>query len=112
VLSDPDGTGNSPTGTTEINNKVDLNGDNAEGYTFSAPERSLGDYNASLGGTNSFDAFFTQAILQSKDNWRPTYTAPAVNDYFRAGFNMTLLGVDGSGGATATAINRPRLRLR
>jgi hypothetical protein len=52
------------------------------------PTVSLESYHVSLGQTGTFDAFMAQARLQSRANWRPQYTAKAVNDYLRFGFNM------------------------
>ncbi len=50
------------------------------------PNRSAETYNASLGGAATFDAFVAEARKQSRDNWRLEYTAEAVNEYIRYGF--------------------------
>lgn len=71
----------SGTGTTKVNNIID-------GVGYPDPTRSVATYNASLGGTASLDAFLTECRLQSKDNWRPAYTAAEVNRYIRQGFGM------------------------
>jgi hypothetical protein len=55
---------------------------------FPDPGRTLGSYNGSLGDTATYDAFMAQCRLQSKDNWRPQYTAAVANTYFRAGFGL------------------------
>jgi hypothetical protein len=55
---------------------------------FPDPLATIGTYNASLGGIPTHDAFIAEALLQSKDNWRPHYTARAAIAYFRAGFGL------------------------
>ena len=59
---------------------------NSEDVEFVDPNRSVASYNATLGGAATFEAFIAEARKQSKENWRPEYTASAVNDYIRAGF--------------------------
>ena len=63
-------------------NAIDLTG-------YPDPNRSVGSYNSTLGGTATLEAFLSEARLQSKDNWHPAYTADAVNDYIREGFGAT-----------------------
>src|ERR1700704_6951306 len=63
-------------------NAIDLTG-------YPDPNRSVGSYNSTLGGTATLEAFLSEARLQSKDNWHLQYTADAVNDYIRAGFGIT-----------------------
>ncbi len=53
------------------------------------PNRTAGSYNLTLGGPPSFDAFIAEARKQSRTNWRPEYTADAVNNYVRAGFSTS-----------------------
>jgi hypothetical protein len=50
------------------------------------PNRTIATYMTSIGGTASLDAFMAEARLQSRQNWRPQYTAAAVIAYIRAGF--------------------------
>jgi hypothetical protein len=50
------------------------------------PNRTVGTYNRSLGGPATSDAFLAEARRQSRQNWRPAYTAGGVNDYVREGF--------------------------
>jgi hypothetical protein len=52
------------------------------------PDRTLASYNGSLGGDASVQGFIAEAHKQSRDNWRPQYTAAAVNDFIRAGFSI------------------------
>ena len=52
------------------------------------PERSLASYNATLGRPADANDFLMRARSLSRDEWRPEYTAPAVNDYIRAGFKL------------------------
>jgi hypothetical protein len=65
-------------------NTTSPNAINLSGYL--DPKRTVGTYNASLGGLPTSSAFLTEARKQSKDYWRPQYTASAVNNYIRAGF--------------------------
>ncbi len=82
--------------------------DTTTGYTFAAwksareasavlqqvsypdPTRTVGSYNATLGGANSTEAFLIEAKNNSRSNWRPQYTAHGVNEYIRAGFGVVL----------------------
>ncbi len=54
--------------------------------TFSDPDRTLETYAAVLGLAGTVEAFVLEARQQSRHHWRPELTAPAVNDYIRAGF--------------------------
>jgi hypothetical protein len=56
------------------------------GYT--DPERTVASYNASQGGSATFEAFMQEARQQSRANWRPQYAAPVVNAYIRSGFGL------------------------
>jgi hypothetical protein len=62
-------------------NSIDLNG-------YPDPGRSVATYNAMLGGDRSLAGFLEEVRKQSKDNWRPRFSADAVNDYLRAGFGI------------------------
>jgi len=53
---------------------------------YPAPDRTLADYNASLGGTKSFDAFMKVVLNRPLQVWDERYTAAAINKYIRAGF--------------------------
>ena len=55
------------------------------------PERDLESYLSSIGETPTFDAFLAEARKQSKRNWRPEFTAGAVNNYIREGFGVEML---------------------
>jgi hypothetical protein len=47
----------------------------------------VGKYNqVVLGGINSVAEFLAATREQSKDNWRPSLTVTAVNNWIRAGF--------------------------
>ncbi len=53
------------------------------------PERDIPTYMRDIiNAEPSLDAFMTEALKQSKDNWRQQYTARAVNDYIREGFQV------------------------
>ncbi len=55
---------------------------------FPAPNRTIGSYHGSIGKPPNVESFLAEARLQSRANWRPQYTARAVNDYIRAGFGL------------------------
>ena len=57
--------------------------------SYAAPERTIATYAASLGLSQSFEAFIAEARKQSRSNWRSEFTANAVNDYIREGFAET-----------------------
>ena len=59
---------------------------------FSDSSRSVETYDAFLGGPGTFNDFNLHVRAQSRDNWRQEYTADAVNDYIRAGFDMATVG--------------------
>ncbi len=54
---------------------------------FSAPGRTLADYNKSLGGEKSFDEFMNKVKSRPLGDWDVRYTASAINQYVRQGFN-------------------------
>ena len=65
-------------------------GSQFEQRTYSAPDRSIATYMMSMGGAPSLDAFLSLAAQQSRQNWRPEFTAAAVNQYIRDGFDQAL----------------------
>jgi hypothetical protein len=67
--------------TGAINQKID----------FTDPARTVESYYSSIGGDGTFEGFIDRIRLQSKTYWNPAYTASAVNDYIREGFNMERL---------------------
>jgi hypothetical protein len=69
---------------------------NSENLSFVEPDRSVANYNATMGGDGSFEAFIGEVRRQSKDNWRTEYSAHAINDYIRQGFERktTVQGSD------------------
>jgi len=62
---------------------------NARYQTLAYPNanRSIADYNASVGGAASFDAFIATARAMQKTNWNTAYTAAAINPWFWDGFD-------------------------
>lgn len=58
----------------------------AEKPLYAAPEKTLGDYNAVLGGAPSTEAFLAEALKQSRDQWREGYTARAAIAWFKKNF--------------------------
>jgi hypothetical protein len=55
---------------------------------FPDPKRTVETYMASLGLEPTLEAFIAEVRKQSKANWRPEFTAAAVNGYVRAGFGL------------------------
>jgi hypothetical protein len=55
---------------------------------FTDPTRTVASYAGTLGLTATDRAFLDAAELQQKGNWNVALTAPAVNDYIRAGFGL------------------------
>jgi hypothetical protein len=52
------------------------------------PTRTLDSYVATLNGAWALADFYAAIRTQSKANWHPEWQAPAVNNYFRAGFGV------------------------
>ncbi len=77
----------------DFNDWPTASGESDATYTansFPDSSASIGSYHASIGGTATLEAFLTEARLQGRRNWRPEYTAPAVNEYMRAAFGLVL----------------------
>ena len=53
---------------------------------YSDPRRNLATYNATLGGSASFESFMASARTLSRQTWKPSLAAPAAIGYIRAGF--------------------------
>ncbi len=51
-------------------------------------DRTIETYMVSLGEEGTLEAFVREARAQSKQNWRPAYTAAVVNDYVRRGYEL------------------------
>lgn len=64
-------------------------GSTKELVNFTAPGRDVSTYMASLGMPPTYEAFMAKARQQSKDSWDVRFTASAVNDYVRAGFDAS-----------------------
>jgi hypothetical protein len=60
-------------------------GTNTNG-SFSEPKRDLASYDKDLGGPGTLEHFIEGLRSQSQQTWRTEYTAQAINDYFREGF--------------------------
>lgn|GEM_PF-3217578 len=69
-------------GYTKENNQI-----NMSAASYLDPGRTVGTYFASIGGQTNALAFLQAARGMSKSNWNPEFTADAVNNYIRAGFN-------------------------
>jgi fibronectin type 3 domain-containing protein len=59
--------------------------------TYPDPNRTLESYDASLGGPSALNPIYAAIRSQSRATWNPAYTAEAVNDYIRGGFNVVPL---------------------
>ncbi len=55
---------------------------------YAAPQRTVGDYHASLGGENDVEAFLIEARRNGRggEGWRPAFTAGAAIRFIREGF--------------------------
>lgn len=62
-----------------------------EEIDFTDPDRTVESYYSYIGGDGTFEGFIEEARQQSKSDWNPAYTASAVNDYIREGFDMEVL---------------------
>lgn len=60
----------------------------SERTQFTDPDRSVASWNKLQGGEASHSAFMSEVRKQSRSNWREKYTARAVNEYVRAGFDL------------------------
>lgn len=60
----------------------------AQPVAYPDPWRTIETYHASIGGAPTYASFLAEALRQSKDNWRPGYTAGAVNAFVRTGFAL------------------------
>jgi len=73
----------------------------AEYRTISYPDpgRSIGGYATVAGSGSTFESYIAAAMLMDKSTWNQALLAPAVNNWFRAGFGMSLPGVPTVSGA-------------
>jgi hypothetical protein len=60
----------------------------AGAVSYPDPNRSVATYWTSLGKTGGYQGFMDRARQQSRSNWDPRISAPAVNDYIREGFGL------------------------
>jgi len=102
LLYDPNGIGGSKkginlngrtvgTGNIIYHHDTDTQGDSG-GY--SDPSRTLGSYNATLGGssgTTGFDEFMTVVKARPMQTWDDNYSAAAINNYIRVGFDVSTI---------------------
>ena len=66
-------------------------GSQIEQVAYSDPNRTLESYDVTLGGASALYPIYAAIRSQSKNTWNPAYTAEAINDYIRNGFNITSL---------------------
>lgn len=62
--------------------------DEGVSQSYPDPGRTAADYNATLGGEASFEAFIDVVRNRPLQTWDERYTADAVNDYIREGFGI------------------------
>jgi hypothetical protein len=55
--------------------------------SYTAPERTIGGYFASLGGTATTEAFMAALLDQGRSNWNPNLSAYGAINYIRQGFD-------------------------
>ncbi|MBN2339853.1 MAG: right-handed parallel beta-helix repeat-containing protein [Deltaproteobacteria bacterium] len=53
---------------------------------FRDPDRTVGSYAATLGLDGTLEAFMAEAVERTRLNWNDAYTATALNNYIREGF--------------------------
>ena len=83
---------------------------NADPFTLPNPDATLAGYHTSIGGAASTTAFFDEALMQAKFQYRPEYSAAAVIAYFRDAFSTdVLVFTDGfeSGDVAAWSASQP-----
>lgn len=68
------------------------------------PDRSVGSYHASIGGTATTDAFVDTCRERAVGSWPYVYSAYAVIDYIREGFNLAPVGPGGGDPVPVTGI--------
>jgi len=75
---------------------VALTGDSSTleltGPAYRDPERNLESYDAFLGGNGSLEHFLNTIIGMQKGQWDSRYTAGALNDYIREGYDWPQFG--------------------
>jgi len=70
-----------------------------EDLSYNDPSRTLGSYNATLGGPADEDAFIDRASSMQKGDWDDRYSAAKFNEYMRAGFAAVIAPVPDPGPA-------------
>ncbi len=58
--------------------------------TYPDPDKTIDDYDTSIGGSGSLASFMSGARLQAKGNWVTAYTAQAVCAWFQNNFGMVV----------------------
>lgn len=70
-------------------------------HNYSDPSRTLGDYDevllaqgvaAEVDGTDRFDKFMNLVRSRESGTWKVAFSADAINDYIRAGYDLTTPG--------------------
>lgn len=77
--------------------------------SFTASTRDVDTYMGSIGDTATIDAFIDKIRAQDRYDWNTDYTADAVNDYIRTGFDMSEYS---SSGGTGNPIRAGSMILR
>ncbi len=85
----------------QFNTAVSDSGSVSSNVTYSAPTRTMGGYNATLGGTGTTAAFLTDA----RANWNNVlYGATNANNYIRVGFGAVVINPDPPPASHVTAM--------
>ena len=80
---------NGQTTYPQSNNIVyNWSGKEPAGPNYVDPDRTLGDYHQSIGGSNDFDAFMNVVLNRPVGTWDERYEAKSINAYIRAGFQV------------------------
>jgi hypothetical protein len=66
-------------------------GSSFELVSFTDPDRDVSTYMTSIGATGAHEEFMAVAVEQSRQNWDARYTANALNNYIRAGFDRAAI---------------------
>jgi len=58
-------------------------------HQYANPGLDIAAYMASLGRSGGLNEFMVEARMQSRSNWRPEFSAPVVNNFFRMGLGVS-----------------------
>lgn len=76
--------------TTWLTTTNETNAQSTE-VNYTDPDRNITSYLSSIGITGNIDDFISERKQLHRENWNPQFTAQKVNEYIRAGFDMSEL---------------------